>query len=350
MNLWMGHMSKKLLFTLLPVLMLSGTAHAAFEWVPTTQPATSNAPSMPLNTNDFVPLPDKQPVISESLPVPAAPTPMATTMPEQMAMSAVPATAPSIAWNPKPEMAAPVAMPPKAPMVMNDNPQGFVEGFGRDIPLSIATAQIVPTDYAVQYGIGASPDVLVNWQGGRDWKAALTEAVAAQNMTANISGQTVIIESNLPVYVAPSPMLPQPVPTVEAAAVAIQTETMPPMEQRSDNQYAAMDNMMFSPLAPVANDANSNLNKSVMWVAPRASTLRQVLTDWAREAGVQLQWSAQYDYPLMSDVQISGTFEDAVENILAGLVDAQPRPVARLHPNEPSGPAILVVETRYIME
>lgn len=348
-QLRMGHMSKKLLLTLLPLLMMAGTAQAAFEWVPSAQPATNNASTVPLNNNEFVPLPDKGSVISEPLAMPASvPVPPAPAMmqsQDQMAMSSTPAKEPVIAWNPQVEPTKAVAMPPKEPLAMADKtmeskPVGFVEGFGRDIPLSIATAQIVPSDFSVQYGAGVSPDVLVNWQGGRDWKAALTDAVSAQGLTANISGQTVIIESNAPVYVAPSPILPQPTAPVRVASSDIQTESIAPV---------AMNNL-FTPLAPIANDAGSNLNSTVMWVAPRASTLRQVLTDWSREAGVQLQWSAQYDYPLMSDVQVSGTFEDAVENILAGLIDAQPRPVARLHPNEPSGPAILVVETRYIME
>lgn len=336
-------MSKKLLFTLIPALLIGGSAHAAFEWVPSSTPQASV--SAPVNTDEFVPLPEKQAVMSEPLPVPVAPAPVVEST--QMAMANTAAKEPVIAWNPQTEtQAQPVAMPPKAPITAQPTkPQGYVEGFGRDIPLSIAAAQIVPSDYAVQYGQGANPDTLVSWQGGRDWKAALIDAVSTQGMKANITGTTVVIESNAPVYVAPTPMLPQPVPVapVTQAASDIEIETIEP-------QMAAMDTALFAPIAPVASDAGNNLNTQVMWVAPRASTLRQVLTDWAREANVQLQWSAQYDYPLMSDVQVSGTFEDAVENILAGLVDAQPRPVARLHPNEPSGPAILVVETRYIME
>lgn len=335
-------MIKTSFLTLAFATMLMGTAHAAFEWVPPVQNNTSVAVT-PTVSNDFVPMPPKEIVASEPIaeqpqPSVAMPTPIVET---QMAMASSAGKEPEIIWNPRDDMIVQTGAMPEQPMM----PEGFVEGFGRDIPLSIAVTQIVPENFAVQYGQNISPDTLVNWQGGRNWKAALTDAVSAQNMKVNITGQTVMIESTAPTYVAPATILPQPV-----ASNAVAAEPMPAMTA-NNTETAFLDNAaLFAPLMPTMNDARPMRPQTIMWVAPRASTLRQVLTDWSREAGVQLQWSAQYDYPLMSDVQFEGNFEEAVENILAGLVDAQPRPVARLHPNEPSGPAILVVETRYIME
>ena len=86
------------------------------------------------------------------------------------------------------------------------------------------------------------------------------------------------------------------------------------------------------------------------WRAVRGDSLKTVLTDWSMDAGVELYWSSEFDYPLDSSVRLKGTFEEAVQNILTGLRDARPRPVGRLHPNEPEGPAVLVIETQQIVE
>ena len=79
-------------------------------------------------------------------------------------------------------------------------------------------------------------------------------------------------------------------------------------------------------------------------------SLRTILSDWSQDAGVELYWDSQFDYPLDSSVRIKGTYEQAVKNLLTGLRDAQPRPIARLHPNLPAGPAVLVVQTQQIIQ
>jgi len=76
--------------------------------------------------------------------------------------------------------------------------------------------------------------------------------------------------------------------------------------------------------------------------------LKTVLESWSNLEGVDLFWSADYDYDLIGDVNISGNFEEAVEELLKGFSDAKPKPVGRLHPNLPHGPAVLVIETSQI--
>lgn len=93
-----------------------------------------------------------------------------------------------------------------------------------------------------------------------------------------------------------------------------------------------------------------SLSTTRTWRAVRGDSLKTVLTDWSEMAGVELYWSSQFDYPLDSSVKMRGSFEDAVQNLLTGLRDARPRPIGRLHPNEPQGPAVLVIETQQIVE
>ena len=86
-----------------------------------------------------------------------------------------------------------------------------------------------------------------------------------------------------------------------------------------------------------------------LWRAEKGDSLRTVLSDWSSEAKVELHWSSEYDFPLDSSVRYEGKYEEAVKNILTGLRNASPRPVGRYHPNEPSGPPVLVVETQQVV-
>lgn len=294
----------------------------------------------------LAPMPAPVPAPSYTPPVSSAPTPLAS--PTSMAVSWN-NTAPAASQMPAPTP-APLAMPaPKAP-------SNRIEGFGRDVPLTIATRQMVPSDYVVQYGQGVDPNTNVTWSGGRSWKDALMDSLTEKSLKATIVGDTVLIESTAPAPMpAPAPQMASTPAVQDMQAMQAPQPLMPvnevtiPSAADATMTAYAVPNTTNS-LAPSITDASLAMPQQQVWVAPRASTLRQVLTDWCRQANVQLQWSAQYDYPLMSDVQISGNFEHAVETLLTGLVDAQPRPMARLHPNEPTGPAILVVETRYILE
>lgn len=55
-------------------------------------------------------------------------------------------------------------------------------GFGSKVPLGFACKQIVPPAVKVTYGPGASPDVLVTWQGGKGWNQVLLAAVKPMGM------------------------------------------------------------------------------------------------------------------------------------------------------------------------
>lgn len=197
-------------------------------------------------------------------------------------------------------------------------------GFGKGMPLPIALSQIIPSDYSLIYAEGVDVSQTVSWEGGKPWDQVLDSMLAPKNLTASIAGKTVQI--------------------------------MP-----SATRHSALENFGSNKAVSSALYALDNLNESSSiemvdydttiktWTAPRDLTLRQVLESWSKEAGVQLYWRADYDYPLESDVSLQGTFEEVVEVLLKGFSEAQPRPIARLHPNEPDGPAVIVIETRHII-
>jgi hypothetical protein len=98
--------------------------------------------------------------------------------------------------------------------------------------------------------------------------------------------------------------------------------------------------------APSVEIPSVNVNSAEGWTAERGDTLRKVLIDWCRHAGVELQWLAEYDYPIEASAHFNGGFEDAVRNLLAGFDSARPQPIGELHTNPNAGQKVLVVQAR----
>ncbi len=247
------------------------------------------------------------------------------------------------------------------------------EGFGRDLPLVMAIRQIVPAQYGFVFDQGIDVSNNVSWQGGQPWDIVLQNTLAPLGMQATIRGNVVTISR-------PGNMGSASVPGMQPYGAQVSTNIMqasasntmaPPVMQPamvSPSMQPAMispgtGNMSSSPVpgmdavvddmsgttgyynaasAPSATD----LNATITWSAARNSTLRTILEDWSKRVGVELYWASEYDYPIQSAVSIDGTFEDAVQTLLKGLTDSKPRPLGRLHPNLPNGPAVLVIETR----
>lgn len=80
------------------------------------------------------------------------------------------------------------------------------------------------------------------------------------------------------------------------------------------------------------------------WQADSQQSLKDVLTSWAGNAGVELIWDSGYDYKLPKAISLHGTFPDAVTQLFNLYGNAEPRPQGRLHPNLPKGPSVLLVE------
>jgi Toxin co-regulated pilus biosynthesis protein Q len=80
------------------------------------------------------------------------------------------------------------------------------------------------------------------------------------------------------------------------------------------------------------------------WQALKGSTLRHVLEQWTGKARVDLEWGTEFDYPLLTSFDISGTFEEALKKLLDTFSESNPRPYGRLHRN--GAHSVLVIQTR----
>lgn len=66
-------------------------------------------------------------------------------------------------------------------------------GFGRSVPLSFAVRQIVPRSITVRYGASADTDAPVDWQGDREWRLVLQDALRPLGLKLSLRGATAVI-------------------------------------------------------------------------------------------------------------------------------------------------------------
>ncbi|HEU0117316.1 MAG TPA: TcpQ domain-containing protein [Alphaproteobacteria bacterium] len=209
-----------------------------------------------------------------------------------------------------------------------------VRGFAKEVPLAVALRQILPPGY----GFSVDPDVdlgvLISFKGGKPWRQTLADALDPAGLVMREKGQMISIGriGSQPTPVNTAERMP---PTMTPSAPAHILEPpgeMPvvPMRAISTSPAAQQE------AAPVADS----------WVASRGDSLHKVLEGWARRSNVELNWMAEYDYPIQASFTYSGYFEDAMRAILTGFEEAHPEPVAELHNNPGLGQRVLVVQTR----
>ncbi|MBI1273821.1 MAG: hypothetical protein GC131_07035 [Alphaproteobacteria bacterium] len=233
---------------------------------------------------------------------------------------------------------------------------GVLEGFADNVPLQVALRQIVPAGYAVAPEANVDMGVLVNWRGGRPWQDVLQGMLNGVGLESNVSGQTVKIALSqnrmAPVGLEPLPqqedaLAPLPATTVGEATVM---EPMTPMQSMPMTEPAmpaapAQTGMMRGGVGQVVVPQLPS-DIAATWTAERGKSLHDVIEEWCRRDGVELVWSAEYDYPLQASLSFTGTFEDALRGALGAFARVKPQPFGRLHSNSDAGQRVLVVEAR----
>jgi hypothetical protein len=217
--------------------------------------------------------------------------------------------------------------------------------------LALALRQVLPVGYNFSIDQNIDMDTLVSYKGGKPWRDTVQDMLTAANLTARERGSTVTV-SRASASAAPVAT------TTRTAAASLLPAAMP----LDGDNASAMSAVSISPQSTVAVSSHSapaasylhapdnipsvNVGSGDGWSAERGDTLRKVLADWCKRSGVELQWLAEYDYPMEATAHFSGSFEDAVRLLLAGFESARPQPIAELHTNATAGQMLLVVQTR----
>ncbi len=97
--------------------------------------------------------------------------------------------------------------------------------------------------------------------------------------------------------------------------------------------------------ADKAADAAPMENADKNWQATHGLSLKAVLDEWSRKQNVQLNWMAAHDYPIKETMNVSGSFEQAVQSLIAQFSDEKNHPVARFYVDTvQKKPALLISE------
>lgn len=198
--------------------------------MPGAEAMISSMPSMTAPHGDAAPVSAPvavapAPVVAAEAAAPAPVVPMLSpaTVPMTSAASAAPAPSTEPAQGVSTITGQTVAATSPAPAATEtaqaaDDSQKTVAGFGKHVPLVIAMRQILPAGYGFAHADGVDLTSSVDWQGGRPWPQVLTDAIKPIGLTANINGDTVMLEK-AQVAMAPELTPPEvnPVPAAQLA-------------------------------------------------------------------------------------------------------------------------------------
>jgi hypothetical protein len=249
-----------------------------------------------------------------------------------------------------------MAAPSPAPLpIATPGSDNVVQGFANGVPLAVALREVLPSGYGYSIDQDVDLGTQVSFEGGKPWRETLHEMLQPVGLTVHEQEKMVSISRQANAAMSPVPMdtmapsapaaAPMPQPMVQTKPAW--ADAHPGGARPAIMQPPAMPITPSAPPPTVITTARSGANSVVdTWTASRSDTLRKVLEDWSRRAGVEFEWSAEYDYPLQASISYTGTFEEAVRSLLSGFEEANPQPVAQLHANPNAGQMVLVVETR----
>jgi hypothetical protein len=106
-------------------------------------------------------------------------------------------------------------------------------------------------------------------------------------------------------------------------------------------QIAGKDGMELTRNAVLPQPHNYSSGK---WHAIRGTDMRNILQLWAREAGVELLWKSDVNFPVKQTVNMTGSFESALQTMLGQYEGDGLRPVGVLHKDPVSPRTYLVIE------
>ncbi len=153
----------------------------------------------------------------------------------------------------------------------------------------------------------------------------------------------------------PAPMPPAPVVKDQVAVVAVkETVVNEPVPLTLDNMDPSSPASAVPPPAAVAKPMRMEpgVKKSVLdpyavqsWQAEKGASLKDVLDQWSKIAGVEVQWSSAEDYKLPESIHLDGSYTEAITRVLTSYGEGTKRPLGQLHPNLPDGPSVLIIKS-----
>lgn len=196
-----------------------------------------------------------------------------------------------------------------------------VDGFGRDIPFSLAVRQIAPAGAKISFGNGVDVRERVTWEGGDDWHRVLDAVATSRGYVVTYAGRGVRITRQGD----PNPPI-EPARAVQQVAAAGQGGIVfvpyrgpgpAPVPGPGGPPAGAGWKPYGAAPAPVAAPA--------AWRAEKDVSLRGILETWGARAGWSVVWKSQYEYRLQAGAAFAGDFVQASGELIRSVGEVQPR-------------------------
>lgn len=232
-------------------------------------------------------------------------------VPMQVPATPSPALAPFVAATPLPE-----------PVEAGD----VIAGFGTNLPLVIALQQVVPHGYQYSFAEGVNLGTPVSWEGGRGWRAVLTDMLANEGLGYRVRDNIVVVGYYPPEeLLAPQNMMSAPEVTQAAetsaphvvwhdAAPAAAQETVTIRRQKPDAlaqgrtkgqaTHVAVDTA--APAWQAQNDRTASQSKPMSYPPEKTSSAPVVVTSAPPAAQNQVSAPPLSAPPPMDMVDMGG--------------------------------------------
>ncbi|MFO3796366.1 MAG: toxin co-regulated pilus biosynthesis Q family protein, partial [Anaerolineales bacterium] len=177
-------------------------------------------------------------------------------------------------------------------------------GQGRQVTLKDALAQVVPRQFKVNVP-PADSAVLVDWRASGNWLAAVDDLLVSRRMSAVLDWRAMSLSlKSAPVTVQ-----------VPAAGATPSSTFLAGVEPATGSSFSVRKDA-----APAfASSSNFVAPKPVpiqVWKAEAGTTLRDVLTGWAKKARWELVWDSSIDYPIQATFIQYGDFLSAAQKTI----------------------------------
>lgn len=132
---------------------------------------------------------------------------------------------------------------------------------------------------------------------------------------------------------------------VDVNEVAAVPPSIEMASETDDGHHEQMENIAETTSVTPENEPRVlEITSTPSWQAKTGTMLKDVLQEWSETVGVELYWTIDYDYEVVQDVALNGSFQQAVASLLVDFKSANPQPYGQLH-NGSNGPAVLIIKS-----
>lgn len=183
-------------------------------------------------------------------------------------------------------------------------PGPALEGWARDVPLSLALEQVVPNGWTTEAS-GVDMSTEVSWRGGRSWHAIVGDMAYGYRFDVRVDWV------NQQVTIGPAG---SQAPSVAASPAPVRKEIAPvPEERESAPVVVKVTEPKPAPVIPAAPAIEQ-------WTLDPQKTLQENVEAWGQRAGWHVVWEGA-DYPVYAPTSFTGAF-DSPEGPLATVISA----------------------------